>query len=231
VQNCPFIGAIHAIIDVCPYVHGALSHYAEESVSPSADGISPLLTSAHPPASFAALMHRLVLCALFGLRRRPHATQKTGGDRAQGGVRSARRRASGRPRTRPAGYRERVGEGQGRAGRRRGALPLGAILGSRVNGYGLSKKELHRVEGGFADAAEDRKLQLRDPDLEEWGPKVDAMLQRRGNPRIAGEKERGRSSQIRSRRSPAPNGFQAGSSSFRSGPETDRGRRRPTACE
>src|SRR5262249_56566491 len=68
---------------------------------------------------------------------------------------------------------------------------LGALLGTRINGYGLSAKELERVQRGFADAAANRKLKLRDPNLEEWGPRVDAMLQRRGNPRIAGEKERG----------------------------------------
>lgn len=69
---------------------------------------------------------------------------------------------------------------------------LGAILGARVSGYGLSAKELARVQRGFSDAAANRKLDLRDPDLEEWGPRVDAMLQRRGNPAIAAEKERGR---------------------------------------
>jgi FKBP-type peptidyl-prolyl cis-trans isomerase len=73
-----------------------------------------------------------------------------------------------------------------------GLYALGAILGARVSGYGLSAAELERVKRGFADAAANRKLKLSDPDLEEWGPRVDAMLQRRGNPAIAAEKERGR---------------------------------------
>jgi FKBP-type peptidyl-prolyl cis-trans isomerase FkpA len=33
---------------------------------------------------------------------------------------------------------------------------------------------------------------LRDPDLEEWGPKVEAVVGRRTNPRVAAEKDRGR---------------------------------------
>jgi FKBP-type peptidyl-prolyl cis-trans isomerase FkpA len=33
---------------------------------------------------------------------------------------------------------------------------------------------------------------LRDADLEEWGPKVEAVLGRRTNPRVAAEKDRGR---------------------------------------
>jgi FKBP-type peptidyl-prolyl cis-trans isomerase FkpA len=69
---------------------------------------------------------------------------------------------------------------------------MGAILGAKVSGYGLSAKELQIVERGFADAAANRKLLLRDPDLEEWGPKVEAVLGRRTNPRVAAEKDRGR---------------------------------------
>jgi FKBP-type peptidyl-prolyl cis-trans isomerase FkpA len=69
---------------------------------------------------------------------------------------------------------------------------MGAILGSRVTTYHLSPKELERVKRGFADAAAGRKLDLRDPDLEEWGPKVDTLLQSRGNPQLFREKERGR---------------------------------------
>jgi FKBP-type peptidyl-prolyl cis-trans isomerase FkpA len=69
---------------------------------------------------------------------------------------------------------------------------MGAILGSRVTTYHLSPKELERVKKGFADAAAGRKLDLRDPDLEEWGPKVDTLLQSRGNPQLFREKERGR---------------------------------------
>jgi len=128
-------------------------------------------------------------------------------------------------------YRKKSEKGKAALGDDEALYALGAILGSRVNGYGLSKKELQRVERGFTDAAEDRKLQLRDADLEEWGPKVDAMLQRRGKPaHRRARRSGGGTSPIGSRRSPAPNGFPAGSSSFRSG------RRRTaaaatTACE
>jgi FKBP-type peptidyl-prolyl cis-trans isomerase FkpA len=69
---------------------------------------------------------------------------------------------------------------------------MGAILGAKVKEYRLSAKELQIVERGFADAAASRKLQLRDPDLEEWGPKVDAYVGRRKNPKVAAEKDRGR---------------------------------------
>ena len=47
---------------------------------------------------------------------------------------------------------------------------LGALLGARVAGLGLSEKEQALVRQGFADAAAGRKLKLRDPDLELWGP-------------------------------------------------------------
>jgi len=68
---------------------------------------------------------------------------------------------------------------------------MGAILGARAAGFGFSAKEQARLQRGFADAAAGRKLKLKDPDLDEWAPKVEAMVQRRGNPRIAAEKERG----------------------------------------
>jgi FKBP-type peptidyl-prolyl cis-trans isomerase FkpA len=68
----------------------------------------------------------------------------------------------------------------------------GAILGKKMSGYHLSSKELQIVERGFTDAAANRKLMLRDDDLDEWGPKVDAVLGRRANPAVAAEKDRGR---------------------------------------
>ena len=68
---------------------------------------------------------------------------------------------------------------------------MGAILGKRASGYGFSAKELARIQRGFADASGNKKLKLRDADLEEWGPRVDALLQRRGSPAITREKERG----------------------------------------
>jgi FKBP-type peptidyl-prolyl cis-trans isomerase FkpA len=81
--------------------------------------------------------------------------------------------------------------GAARAGEDETLYAMGAILGQRARGYGFSAKELARIERGFADAAAGRELKLKDRDLEEWGPRVDALLQKRGNPRIAAEKERG----------------------------------------
>jgi len=68
----------------------------------------------------------------------------------------------------------------------------GAIQGKKFSSLHLSAKELEIVERGFRDAASSRKLMLRDDDLEEWGPKVDAVLGRRTNPAVAAEKDRGR---------------------------------------
>jgi len=91
---------------------------------------------------------------------------------------------------------EREAAGQGAHGEARPGddeilYAMGAILGARAHGYGFSAKELARIQRGFADAAAGRKLKLKVRDLEEWGPRVEGMLQRRGNPRIAAEKERG----------------------------------------
>lgn len=88
-------------------------------------------------------------------------------------------------------YREKAEKGEARPGDDEILYAMGAVLGSRVSGYGLSKKELATVQRGFGDAAANRKLKLRETDLDEWGPKIDAMLQRRGSPRLAKEKERG----------------------------------------
>jgi len=68
----------------------------------------------------------------------------------------------------------------------------GAIQGRKFTSLHLSAKELEIVERGFRDAAANRKLMLRDDDLEEWGPKVDAVLGRRTNPDVTAEKDRGR---------------------------------------
>jgi FKBP-type peptidyl-prolyl cis-trans isomerase FkpA len=68
---------------------------------------------------------------------------------------------------------------------------LGALLGVRVAGMGLSEKEQWVVRQGFADAAAGKKLKLRDPDLELWGPRVDAAMARRVNPKVTAEKDRG----------------------------------------
>lgn len=69
---------------------------------------------------------------------------------------------------------------------------MGALLGAHIKPLSLSSRELDVVKRGFADAAAGRKLRLDDPDLEEWGPRVDAFLSKRGNPKIAAQKERGR---------------------------------------
>ena len=154
-------------------------------------------------------MHRLVLCALLAFGAAGRAEQPVETERKQREEREEEREREARERGQRE-YRERSEKGKAAPGDDEALYALGAILGSRVNGYGLSKKELQRVERGFADAAEDRKLQLRDPDLEEWGPKVDAMLQRRGNPCIAGEKERGRNLADRESKKPGAERLPAG---------------------
>ena len=68
---------------------------------------------------------------------------------------------------------------------------LGAILGHKLSGSRLTAKELESVKRGFADAAANRKLKLDDPDLDEWGVKVDAMLAKRANPAVDAEKVKG----------------------------------------
>ena len=88
-------------------------------------------------------------------------------------------------------YRAKAEKGEARPGDDEALYAMGAILGSRVAPYSLSAKEREKVKRGFEDAAAGKKLKLRDPDLEEWGPKVEAMLQRRGSPRITAEKEKG----------------------------------------
>ena len=78
-------------------------------------------------------------------------------------------------------WREKTEFGKAHPGDDEALYAMGAILGSRVAGYGLSPKELKKIERGFADAAAGKKLKLRDPDLDEWGAKVESMLQRRGS--------------------------------------------------
>jgi FKBP-type peptidyl-prolyl cis-trans isomerase FkpA len=75
---------------------------------------------------------------------------------------------------------------------REGLYALGALLGKRVAPYALGPAELERVERGFADAARARKLELADPDLEMWGPKVEEMLKRRALPALAAEQDAAR---------------------------------------
>ena len=68
---------------------------------------------------------------------------------------------------------------------------MGAILGHKLAGARLNAKELELVKRGFADAAASKKLKLDDPDLEEWGPRVEAMLAKRANPLVDAEKAKG----------------------------------------
>jgi FKBP-type peptidyl-prolyl cis-trans isomerase FkpA len=69
---------------------------------------------------------------------------------------------------------------------------LGAILGQKISGYSFTAAERARIQAGFADAAGHKKLRLDDPDLEEWGARVDRMLGKRSNPKVAATKEKGR---------------------------------------
>ena len=69
---------------------------------------------------------------------------------------------------------------------------LGALLGQRVQPYHLKPAELEKVRKGFADAASGAALKLDDPDLDEWGPRVDAFMARRLAPALAAEKDRGK---------------------------------------
>ncbi len=69
---------------------------------------------------------------------------------------------------------------------------LGALLGSRVQPYHLKPAEFEKVRKGFTDAASGAALKLDEPDLEEWGPRVDAFMSRRMAPVLAAEKDRGR---------------------------------------
>src|SRR2546428_7815540 len=67
---------------------------------------------------------------------------------------------------------------------------LGALLGARVAGLGLSEKEQALVRQGFADAAAGTKPNLRDPDLGRWGPRVPTAVARRVNPTLSARKDR-----------------------------------------
>lgn len=69
---------------------------------------------------------------------------------------------------------------------------LGAILGQKVSGYAFTPAERSRIQAGFADAVARSKLRLEDPDLEEWGQRVDQMLGKRSNPKAAATREKGR---------------------------------------
>src|SRR2546428_5312649 len=53
---------------------------------------------------------------------------------------------------------------------------LGALLGARVAGLGLSEKEQALVRQGIADAAAGRKAQLRHPDLGPERPRGDSAV-------------------------------------------------------
>ena len=106
-------------------------------------------------------MRRLFLCALLAFAAAGRAQKPVETERKEREEREREARERGQRE-----HREKSEKGKAAPGDDEALYALGAILGSRVNGYGLSKKELQRVERGFADAAEERKLQLRDPDLE-----------------------------------------------------------------
>lgn len=69
---------------------------------------------------------------------------------------------------------------------------LGALLGTRAAPYALGEGELSLVEQGFADAVRARKLDLQGQSIDEWGPKVETMLQRRAVPALGAEVEKGK---------------------------------------
>lgn len=68
---------------------------------------------------------------------------------------------------------------------------LGALLAHKIASYTFSPHELDQVRKGFADATAHRKLKLDDPDLDEWGPRVDAMMAKRAHPEVAVQKATG----------------------------------------
>ena len=121
---------------------------------------------------------RFVFAALLALAMRGEA--QTGKHESEHEEREERERAKS------------TGKSPAAPGDEEALYAMGAILGAKINSYGLSKKELQTVERGFGDAAANRKLRLADPDLEEWGPKVEAFLQRKGSPRLTAEKDKGR---------------------------------------
>jgi FKBP-type peptidyl-prolyl cis-trans isomerase len=135
-------------------------------------------------------MKRLVLCALLCLGPAVRAQDPVAREREEREEREREKEREARERGLRE-HREKAEKGEARAGDEETLYAMGAVLGSRVSAYGLSKKELATVQRGFGDAAANRKLKLKEADLDEWGPKIDAMLQRRGNPRLAKEKERG----------------------------------------
>ena len=79
---------------------------------------------------------------------------------------------------------------------------LGAIQGHKLLGAHLKPNELQWVQRGLADAALDKKLNLEDPDLDEWGPRVDAFVSTRNNPVLMSEKARGKKALDQAAREP-----------------------------
>jgi FKBP-type peptidyl-prolyl cis-trans isomerase FkpA len=69
---------------------------------------------------------------------------------------------------------------------------LGALLGHRIANHAFTAREMELVRKGFADAAMNRKLRLPDPDLDEWGPRVDEMMSRRSKPLVTAVKDQGK---------------------------------------
>src|ERR1700730_8827820 len=105
-------------------------------------------------------MPRLVLCALLAFGAAGRAEQPVETERKEREEREEEREREARARGQREN-REKAEKGKAAPGDDEALSALGAILASRVNGYGLSKKELQRVERGLADAAGNRKLEVR----------------------------------------------------------------------
>ena len=68
---------------------------------------------------------------------------------------------------------------------------MGAILGRKLTPSKLSAKELDLVKRGFLDAAAGKKLKVDEKELEEFGPKIDAVLAKRTSPEAEAQKAKG----------------------------------------
>ena len=68
---------------------------------------------------------------------------------------------------------------------------MGAILGRKLAPSKLTAKELDLVKRGFLDAAANKKLKVDEKELEEFGPKIDAVLAKRTSPEAEAQKAKG----------------------------------------
>src|SRR5882762_4280484 len=86
-------------------------------------------------------MHRLVLCSLLAFAAAARAQKPVETERKEREEREEERERQARERGQRE-YREKSEKGKAALGDDEALYALGAILGSRVNGYGLSRKEL-----------------------------------------------------------------------------------------